>query len=438
MALVSRYGRTEDAAAYSIMSIESGPFLTMVSLGVAGLSAFPWQTLVGSVLPLVCGMILGNIDFELREFLGRAVPVMIPFFAFALGGTLNLGSVATAGLLGIGLGLFVVVGSGIFLILTDRFTGGTGTAGLAAATTAGNAAAVPTLVAAANPAYANAGGKILIDGEPLEQTQFWSAKIPRPDFAAQMADVGLTMESLPLETVRRGKQEVRRTISELVGEGCTTILCDAEHEDLFQIAQAGFEIGPQCFFAGSGGLAKQLFKLFPPGDLMIPVPRKLSELILIAVGSCTTNSQTQFAKLRGVPGLRCFLLGPEELEKRSISQPELGRLLDCKQDLAVAINADAMFPDDIKPSHVLAGLLAPLLNRVGALVVTGGETCRGLLQWIGAQKLQLLDELEPGVSLAFVSAPRPLLVVVKAGGFGDPNTLQNAYRFLKKIRISHE
>ncbi len=114
------------------------------------------------------------------------------------------------------------------------------------------------------------------------------------------------------------------------------------------------------------------------------------------------------------------------------------RLLDCKQDLAVAIKADATFPDDVKPSHVLAGLLAPLLKRVGALLVTGGETCRALLEWIGARKLQLLDELEPGVSLAFVSAPRPLLVVVKAGGFGDPDTLQNAYRFLKKIRISHE
>ena len=156
MALVSRYGRQEDAAAYSIMSIESGPFLTMVSLGVAGLSAFPWQTLVGSVLPLVCGMILGNLDFELREFLGRAIPVMIPFFAFALGGTLSLASVVNAGLLGIGLGLIVIVASGIALIFTDRLTGGTGTAGLAAATTAGNAAAVPTLVAAANPAYADA------------------------------------------------------------------------------------------------------------------------------------------------------------------------------------------------------------------------------------------------------------------------------------------
>src|SRR6266404_1514026 len=71
------------------------------------------------------------------------------------------------------------------------------------------------------------GGKILVDGEPLEQTQFWNAKAPRPGFVTQMADVGLTMESLPLETVRRGKQEIHRTISDLVGEGCTTILSDA-------------------------------------------------------------------------------------------------------------------------------------------------------------------------------------------------------------------
>jgi uncharacterized protein YgbK (DUF1537 family) len=40
--------------------------------------------------------------------------------------------------------------------------------------------------------------------------------------------------------------------------------------------------------------------------------------------------------------------------------------------------------------------------------------------------------------VAFVSAPRPLLMVVKAGGFGDPDTLRNAYRLLKEIRISHE
>lgn len=158
MALMGQYGKPRDIGAYSVMSLESGPFLTMLTLGVAGLAAFPWPTLVGAILPLAFGMLLGNLDRELREFLGRAVPVLIPFFAFALGTGIKLSSVWSSGLLGIALGLAVVAVSGTLLFLGDRFTGGTGTAGLAAASTAGNAAAVPALVAAANPAYAEAAG----------------------------------------------------------------------------------------------------------------------------------------------------------------------------------------------------------------------------------------------------------------------------------------
>lgn len=156
MALMGEYGRPGDVGAYTIMSLESGPFLTMVTLGVAGLSAFPWQTLVGSILPLAVGMILGNLDHDLREFLSRAIPVMIPFFAFALGAGLDLHKVWQAGLLGILLGVAVVIVTGIALFFADRLTGGTGVAGVAAASTAGNAAAVPAIVAASNPAYAGA------------------------------------------------------------------------------------------------------------------------------------------------------------------------------------------------------------------------------------------------------------------------------------------
>jgi 2-keto-3-deoxygluconate permease len=153
MALMGQFGSARDVAAYSIMSVESGPFLTMVTLGVAGLSAFPWQALVGAILPLAVGMIIGNLDHELRAFLGKAVPVLIPFFAFALGAAIDLGTVWKAGLLGVGLGVSVVVITGAVLLVVDRLTGGNGVAGLAAASTAGNAAAVPAIVAAANPAY---------------------------------------------------------------------------------------------------------------------------------------------------------------------------------------------------------------------------------------------------------------------------------------------
>jgi 2-keto-3-deoxygluconate permease len=156
MALMGQYGKPEDVGAYSIMSVESGPFLTMVTLGVAGLSAFPWPTLVGSILPLALGMLLGHLDREMRSFLSKAVPVMLPFFAFALGAGLDLHKVWQAGLLGAGMGVAVVVLTGIPLYFIDRLTGGNGVAGVAAASTAGNAATVPTIIAAANPVYADA------------------------------------------------------------------------------------------------------------------------------------------------------------------------------------------------------------------------------------------------------------------------------------------
>lgn len=188
MALMSRYGTAEDAASYSVMSLESGPFFTMVTLGVAGLSSFPWQTLIGAILPMAAGMLLGNLDPELREFLGQAVPVLIPFFAFALGATMNLRSVWDAGAVGLVLGLAILFVSAILLILVDRLTGGEGTAGIAAATTAGSATAVPALVVAANPRYAAAGqpATVLVASSvavtcllaPL-MTAWWHARMKR-------------------------------------------------------------------------------------------------------------------------------------------------------------------------------------------------------------------------------------------------------------------
>jgi 2-keto-3-deoxygluconate permease len=80
MALMGKYGTTEEAAAYSMMALESGPFFTMVSLGITGLSGFPWQTLLGAILPICVGVMLGNLDKEIRDMVKGSVPALIPFF----------------------------------------------------------------------------------------------------------------------------------------------------------------------------------------------------------------------------------------------------------------------------------------------------------------------------------------------------------------------
>jgi 2-keto-3-deoxygluconate permease len=152
--VMQQYGTKEEAGAFVLMSLESGPLMTMIILGTAGIASFEPHVFVGAVLPFVIGFALGNLDPELREFFGKAVQTLIPFFAFALGNTINLAVIAQTGLLGIALGIAVIIVTGIPLILADKFIGGgDGTAGIAASSSAGAAVATPVLIAEMVPQF---------------------------------------------------------------------------------------------------------------------------------------------------------------------------------------------------------------------------------------------------------------------------------------------
>ncbi|WP_429310568.1 2-keto-3-deoxygluconate permease [Paenibacillus mucilaginosus] len=156
VSLMNQFGKKEEVGATTIMALETGPFITMLTLGLAGISAFPWQYMVGAILPLILGMIIGNLDKDMRTLFSKGSAMLIPFIGFTLGNGINLTKVYQAGLTGIALGIFVVLVTGGACFIADRLTGGNGVAGIAAATTAGNAATVPAVIAAANPQYAEA------------------------------------------------------------------------------------------------------------------------------------------------------------------------------------------------------------------------------------------------------------------------------------------
>lgn len=145
--LMQQYGTKEEAGAFVLTSIESGPLVTMMILGSTGAAYFEPHVFVGAVLPFVVGFALGNLDPDLRALFSPAGKIMIPFFAFALGNTINLAVLGQTGLLGILLGLSVIVVTGIPLIIADRtIAGGNGAAGLAASSTAGAAVTNPLIV----------------------------------------------------------------------------------------------------------------------------------------------------------------------------------------------------------------------------------------------------------------------------------------------------
>jgi 2-keto-3-deoxygluconate permease len=153
--LMKQYGSKEEAGAFVLMNIESGPLMTLLVLGSAGLANFKPHVLVGLILPFVLGYILGNIDEKMRTFLSSAIEPLIPFFAFALGCGIDFTVIAKTGLLGIGLGLAVIIVTGIPLMICDIFIGGgNGTAGVGASSTAGAAVATPALVAEVVPEFA--------------------------------------------------------------------------------------------------------------------------------------------------------------------------------------------------------------------------------------------------------------------------------------------
>jgi 2-keto-3-deoxygluconate permease len=154
LALTGVMGNKEDSGTYVVQSIETGPFLTMLIFVGTGLAVIPWLTMVSVIAPIVVGAILGNLDDDLKQFFGTHEPIIVPFMAFTLGQTINLKSVVTAGLPGVALGVTVLVVTGAVCIVVDRLLGGSGIAGAAASSTAGNSAAVPQAVALADTSFA--------------------------------------------------------------------------------------------------------------------------------------------------------------------------------------------------------------------------------------------------------------------------------------------
>ena len=159
VALVGQYGDKTDRAAYSLLALNDGPFFTMVALAIFGAMGFvdgmfSVVSFVSVLLPIIIGMVLGNLDEEMREFLDKGSSMLIPFFAFALGMGIDFGSIIDGGLSGIVLGLLTVFGTGTAGYFVFKAFKWNPIAGAAEGSTAGNAVATPAAIAAASAGFA--------------------------------------------------------------------------------------------------------------------------------------------------------------------------------------------------------------------------------------------------------------------------------------------
>ncbi|QKS72629.1 2-keto-3-deoxygluconate permease [Paenalkalicoccus suaedae] len=163
MALVGQYGKEDDKAAYSILALNDGPFLTMVALSIFGAMGFvdglfSLTSFISVLLPIVIGMVLGNLDLDMRDFLAKGSDMLIPFFAFALGMGINFNAIIEGGLGGVALGIMTVFFTGTAAYLVFKALKWNPIVGVAEGSTAGNAVATPAAIAAANASFAGVAG----------------------------------------------------------------------------------------------------------------------------------------------------------------------------------------------------------------------------------------------------------------------------------------
>ncbi|WP_438764526.1 2-keto-3-deoxygluconate permease [Kushneria sp. TE3] len=158
-ALTSQYGNRSDTGAVAILSLNDGPFFTLMSLGLLG-SQFPMIAFIAVLLPIALGMLLGNLDEDIRAFLKPGEILPVPFFAFALGANMNLAVFFNPQVVGAGLLLGVmttVLTGGAGILIFRAFRERSVIAPVSEATTAGNAAGTPAAIAAAAAVAASSG-----------------------------------------------------------------------------------------------------------------------------------------------------------------------------------------------------------------------------------------------------------------------------------------
>ncbi|MCU6747101.1 MULTISPECIES: 2-keto-3-deoxygluconate permease [Lachnospiraceae] len=148
-ALAKEFGDDTDMGAIAVLSLNDGPFLTMIALGTTGLASIPVIDIVAAIIPLIIGMILGNLDSDFRELLSKGLNMILPVNGFVFGANMSLITIAKAGVPGIILGIITVLSTGVLTyFIYSAIRRKPDPMGMAIGTVGGNAVATPAAVAA--------------------------------------------------------------------------------------------------------------------------------------------------------------------------------------------------------------------------------------------------------------------------------------------------
>lgn len=154
MGLMESYGDHADLVARPMFNLNSGPMLSLVTIGVSG-GGISYQEYVTILLPLCVGLILANIDDDIRIAAKRGNALVLPIMGFILGANIDLAKIIEGGFGGVFLFTIVMFVTGPVAIIVDRLLlKRPGYGGIATVSVAGNTIAVPAMIGQMAPNFA--------------------------------------------------------------------------------------------------------------------------------------------------------------------------------------------------------------------------------------------------------------------------------------------
>lgn len=283
-------------------------------------------------------------------------------------------------------------------------------------------------------------GRVQVGGRPLEEAEVWRRDhtYASAHLGEILASAGIRSRTLPLPTVRGGGLADALTQA---AEHQDIVVCDAEtDDDLYRIAEAGMVAAPWAFFIGSAGLAHALAAVSPIAGLEPMRIAREKRGSLLVVGSLAEVSRASARRLLADGAVAHLPVTPETLlaapEGRANLASRVAARLTEGEDVLVEIVVDGEADLSLGPrlASALAGMLAPIGGRIGALAATGGETAAALLTRFEVHGIHLADEIEPGVSLGLTLGRLSIPIATKAGAFGDADSLVRIRDRLRKVR----
>lgn len=117
LGLAQQYGDETDAGAISILSLNDGPFFTMIAMGTAGMASIPIESFIATLIPLIIGIIWGNLDKTFRKVAADAMPIITFFMMIPIGAGMSLKSIALGGVGGVVLAIISALSAFLFYFL---------------------------------------------------------------------------------------------------------------------------------------------------------------------------------------------------------------------------------------------------------------------------------------------------------------------------------